>query len=618
MNLKDIKDPSFLKSMSIKELTQLSDEIRAFLIENISKTGGHLASNLGVVELSIAMHYVFDSPKDQFIFDVGHQAYTHKILTGRAKYFDTLRKYQGLSGYISYKESIHDLWESGHAGTSISAMMGFLAANQLQNKKGEVISLVGDASITSGMSFEALNLLGSDPTKKGIIILNDNNMSISKNVGSLSKILTTLRGNRFIYKTRKVFEKLLPGFVFKVYRRLKRMIKALFQSGNVFEELGFVYIGPINGNDLKTVINALNQAKKMKKSVVIHAVTEKGKGYMQAEQDNYGDYHGVSAFDITTGKMIKETDQNKKSWSEVISTALYQYQQKEKTFVIMPAMIVGTKFQRFYETYEDRMIDVGIAEEHAATMAAAMALKGVKVFLPLYSTFSQRAYDQILNDIARADLNVVISIDRAGFVGDDGSTHQGIFDVSMFYTMPNVVISMPFNAKEAFDLIQYGFNQTHPFVIRYPRGTTHFDMSNLPDFEEIKDMSWYDLQQGTQGYLIGYGENLNLLLEANKHLNLDFTVTNARFIKPVDYKYLDQIIKEQKPVFIYEDVISSGSLYVHVLRYFVEHGYQGHIGNLTYQDKIITHGTIEHNKKDAGVSYEDLLMSLEAFKHEIR
>lgn len=616
MNLYDIKDPSFLKSLSTKELIELSKEIRAFLIENISKTGGHLASNLGVVELSIAMHYVFDSPKDQFIFDVGHQAYTHKILTGRAKEFPTLRKYKGLSGYISYKESIHDLWESGHAGSSISAMMGFLAANQFQEKKGEVISLVGDASITSGMSFEALNLLGSDASKKGIIILNDNNMSISKNVGSLSKILTTLRGNRFIYKTRKIFEKLLPGFVFKVYRRFKRMIKALFQSGNVFEELGFVYIGPINGNDLKTVIYALNQAKKMKKSVVIHAVTEKGKGYMAAEQDDFGDYHGVSAFDVATGKMIKENDQLKKSWSEVISTALYEYQSIKKTFVIMPAMIVGTKFQKFYDAFKDRMIDVGIAEEHAASMAAAMALKGVNVFLPLYSTFSQRAYDQLLNDVARADLNVVIAIDRAGFVGDDGSTHQGIFDVSMFYTMPNVVISMPFNAQEAFDLIAYGFSQPHPFVIRYPRGTTHFDTNQLPSFNQLNGQTWYDLQQGKNGFLIGYGENLNLLLEANDALGLDYTITNARFIKPIDSHYLDQIIKTNRPVFIYEDVESSGSLYAQVLRYLIENNHKGKIGSLTYTNKIISHGSISDNKKDAGVSYSDLIHRLKAFKNE--
>ncbi|HKL61027.1 MAG TPA: 1-deoxy-D-xylulose-5-phosphate synthase [Acholeplasma sp.] len=618
MNLETIKDPAFLKDLSVKELTELAKDIRAFLIENISKTGGHLASNLGVVEMTIAMHYVFDSPNDQFIFDVGHQAYTHKILTGRAKDFSTLRKHQGLSGYISYKESPHDLWESGHAGTSISAMAGFLYANEQNGHIGEVISMVGDASITSGMSFEGLNTLGSDPKKKGIIILNDNNMSISKNVGSLSRILTLLRGNKFIYRSRKIFEKLLPGFVFKVYRRLKRVIKAFFQSGNIFEELGFVYIGPVNGNDLKTIINALKQAKKMKKSVVIHAISEKGKGYDMAEQDDFGDFHGVSPFDVETGVMHKNNKPGEVSWSEVVATALYEYQKYQKTFVIMPAMIVGTKFSHFYETYQDRMIDVGIAEEHAASMAAAMALRGVKVFLPLYATFAQRAYDQILNDIARPDLNVVIGVDRAGFVGDDGSTHQGIFDVSMFYSMPNMIISMPYDSKEAFELIAYGFSQKHPMVIRYPRGTTKLDINQLPPFDVSNKKKWYPLETGTNGYLIGYGDNLNILIKANKALELGFEVLNARFIKPIDVSYLDDIIKHKKPVFIYEDVESSGSLYPQILRYLIEHGFKAPIGSLTLTNKVINHGSIEDNKKDANVSYDDLLKKLEAFKHEIR
>ena len=611
MELKDIKDPAFLKKLSIKELETLAEEIRVFLIENISKTGGHLASNLGVVELTIAMHYVFDSPKDPFIFDVGHQAYTHKILTGRAKDFSTLRQHQGLSGYINYDESEHDLWESGHAGTSISAMHGFLKAKELKGESCDVIALIGDGSVTSGMSFEALNLIGSDPNHKGIIILNDNNMSISKNVGSLSKVLTSLRGNKFISKTRRLLEKISPNFVYKVYRRLKRVFKAFFQANNVFEDLGYVYIGPVNGNSMKTMIKTLKMAKKMKKSVVIHAVTEKGKGFEVAEMDRKGTYHGVSPFDLNTGEMVKKTQAGYASFSEVISEAMIELQKEMNTFVVMPAMLVGTKFEKFYSLYPDRLIDVGIAEEHAATMASAMAREGINVFLPLYATFAQRAYDQIMNDIARSNTKVIFGIDRAGFVGDDGSTHQGLYDVSMFYSMPNVVITMPKDAEEAFNLLRYGFMQDKPFVIRYPRAETMFDKQNLPKFEDIKPL-WTTVQKGEEIALISYGPGVSLMEEVAKELGLNGTIINARFIKPMDLETLDEVLKTHKKLLVYEEAYGSGSLYPQILKYMAKMQYKNDIRGMSVEE-IIHHGTRLDNQRDAQLTKEDVIKAIKGF-----
>lgn len=609
MQITDIKDPKDIQSLSLKELETLSADIRAFLVDSISKTGGHLASNLGAVELSIALHYVFNSPIDQFIFDVGHQSYTHKILTGRANQFNTLRQHQGLSGYINYQESIHDVWESGHAGTAVSALHGVLKAKQLKGESGTAIALVGDGSITSGMSFEALNLLGSDPTLKGIVILNDNNMSISKNVGALSKVLTLLRGNRLFMKIRNGLGRITPNIIARIYRRLKRVVKAFFQSGNIFEELGYVYMGPIDGNDLKTVIKTLKQAQKMKKSVVIHAVTEKGKGYEVAANDNDGKFHGVGAFDVSTGSPNKPHSNGSKSFSEVISEAMIAYQAIEETFVVMPAMLVGTKFEKFYKQFPNRLVDVGIAEEHAATMAAAMARNHIKVFLPLYATFSQRAYDQIMNDIARSDTHVVFGIDRAGFVGDDGSTHQGLFDVSLFHSMPNVIITMPYDAQEAFNLIQYGFQQTHPFVIRYPRLETPFDLNQLPKFQTITP-TWTVFSEGKDQVWISYGPGLDLLLEAKHRLKVDTKIINARFIRPIDEILLKALLDLGKPLFVYEEAFGSGTLYHHILEFMAKHQAKNKIQALTVT-QIIHHGTREHNQKDAGLDITSLVEVLQ-------
>ena len=592
MNLNDIKDPQFLKSMKPKELEKLAEEIRAFLIDSITKTGGHLSSNLGTVELIIALHKVFNSPIDEMIYDVGHQTYTHKILTGRAHQFNSLRQTHGLSGYINYQESIHDHWESGHAGTALSALHGVLIAKKLKNEEGDGIAVIGDASITNGMAFEALNLIGSDPSLKGIIILNDNEMSISKSVGSISKALTKFRSMKIFMKWKRIWSKVLPRFMMHFLSRVKRGLRGFLQRQNIFEDLGYMYIGPIDGHDMKSLIYNLERIKKVKKSVVLHIITEKGKGHVEAENDKVGAYHGVSKPSNGVKKGI--------SWSEMISEIMIKIQDVEKTFVVMPAMEVGTSFSKFAKMYKDRYLDVGIAEEHAATMAAMLAHHKIKVFLPLYATFSQRAFDQILNDISRSDHHVVFGIDRAGIVGEDGSTHQGLYDVSMFYLMPNVVISMPYDAKEAMDLLYYGFfSQKHPFVMRYPRGSVLFDKEkDQVTFDLIKP-TWVKQSEGQEVTLISYGPSLDLMHQAKDELQLSACIVNARFIKPLDEDMLHDVLKLNTPVLVYEEVANTGSLYPQILNFMAKHGYHNKMTSMSITDIIVDHG-----------HYQDMLQSL--------
>lgn len=584
MNLFDIKDPMFLKTLKAKELKALAASIRSFLIESIGETGGHLSSNLGTIELIIALHYVFDSPKDALLFDVGHQSYTHKILTGRAKEFSTLRQKSGLSGYINYQESPHDQWESGHAGSSLSALTGFLYAKHLKNEEGEGVAVIGDASITNGMAFEALNLLGNDKNIKGIIVLNDNEMSISKSVGAISKTLTRFRTMKSFIKMKRLWQVVSPKFVLSFLSRIKRAVRSFFQRQNIFEDFGYMYIGPVDGHDIMSLIYTLKRIKKHKNSVVLHILTDKGKGHVSAENDKIGTYHGISSL-----KAVKEEGI---SWSEVISRSIEALQKHRKTFVVMPAMTVGTKFVEFSKKYSEQFLDVGIAEEHAATMAASMAHHGISVFLPLYSTFSQRAFDQILNDICRSDHHVVMGIDRAGIIGDDGSTHQGLFDVSMFYLMPNIVIVMPYNAKEASDLLYYGFvKQKHPFVIRYPRGLTiSKDSVTGISFTDIKP-TWTILSEGAKVIMISYGPSLDLLLRVKEMFPIDAMVVNARFIKPIDEEMLHKICKTNLAILVYEEVANTGSLYPQILKFMAKHRYKNEITEMSITDKVVEHGS---------------------------
>ena len=513
-DLYSIKDPSFIKDLSVKELKVLAQEIRDFLIEHISKTGGHLSSNLGVVEITLAMYYVFDAEECEFLFDVGHQSYVHKILTGRAKEFDNLRQFGGISGYISKEESKYDIWESGHSSTSISAASGLL----LSDKSKKPIVLIGDSSINNGVAFEGLNYLvqiknGSMP----IILLNDNKMGISRSVGALTKVFQNMRSTKFVRHSKSFMQKILPNFLVGFSHRIKTSVKALFQHDNIFEDMGYDYYGPYYGNKIEVLIKLFRRVKNNRHPVVLHLLTQKGRGYKPSEEDTQGSYHGVPPFDIKTGKPLNNHE-GMISYSLGVSNYLTEKRRKHEFFVITPAMKTGAQLEGFAKEFPDSLIDVGIAEEHAAVMSCGIALNKKDVVLLMYSTFAQRAYDQFLNDISRQDLKVIIGIDRAGIVGEDGVTHQGLYDVSMFMAMPNIVVTMPRSLQEAVGLFNYAFTQNHPFVIRYPRLNVKDEKI---DYDYVSDLSWDILNEGKKKIAIGYGDDINRIQKVVKDNNLD-------------------------------------------------------------------------------------------------
>ena len=605
VDLLSIKDPSFIKDLSMKELKLLAEDIRKFLIENISKTGGHLSSNLGVVEITLAMYYVFDPEKDKFLFDVGHQSYVHKILTGRAKDFTTLRQFGGLSGYINKEESKYDVWESGHSSTTISAMAGMLIANE--NKSNKVISLIGDSSIVNGVALEGLNFLGSKKDLAPIIILNDNKMGISKSVGALSGALSKLRGTKVWLGIKRFFNFILPNFINRFLHKVKRSIKAFVQQDNIFEDMGFDYHGPIRGNDIRACIKALKRIKNNNEPVILHILTEKGKGYKYSENDPSGNYHGVGPFDIETGKSTVINEANTHSYSEIVSEYLINKREKEQFYVVTPAMKSGAKLDKFASLYKKDFYDVGIAEEHAAVMSAGMALSNKKVVLLYYSTFAQRAYDQILNDIARQNLGVIIGIDRAGVVGEDGETHQGLYDISMFTGMPNVIVTMPKDSKELVGMFNYAFTLNKPFVIRYPKDNEIVNLEEL-DYDYIVDNSWVELINGNNTCVISYGPDLIRLEKLIKDNNLNVGLVNARFINPVDNVMLNELSKKYSKVIVIEQVINNGSLYSLVLDYYNKNNINITIDSMNFNvDTLLPHGKVEEVLNHYGLSDEEII-----------
>ncbi len=606
IDLLEIKDPSFIKNMTVKELKELATQIRNFLIESLSKTGGHLSSNLGVVEITIAMYYVFDPEKDKFLFDVGHQSYVHKILTGRAKEFQSLRKFGGLSGYINKKESKYDIWESGHSSTTISAMAGMLIAQP----EDKVVSLIGDSSIMNGVAFEGLNFLGSQNKLSPIIILNDNKMSISKSVGALSKALSRLRGTKLWRGLKRFLIFIFPNFICNFFHQLKRGIKGLIQQDNIFEDMGFDYYGPIKGNDLRSCIKALNRVKKNTGPVLIHILTQKGKGYLPSELDKEGDFHGVEPFDIQTGKPLKEPKLNQHSYSEIVANYLLHKRNEQSFFVVNPAMKIGAKMQKFAELYPSDFYDVGIAEEHAADMAAGMALCGKRVVLLYYSTFSQRAYDQILNDIARQNLPVIIGIDRAGVVGEDGPTHQGIYDISMFQSMPNMMIAMPKDPQDLIGIFNYAFTHDGPIVIRYPRKTVDIYFNTL-DYTSILYPSYETLVEGQHLCVISYGPDIIRILKLVQEHSLNVSVVDARYIRPLDRAFLQRAFTKFSTLLVIEQVIRSGSLYQMIVDYANQQSSSIKVKSISFQPNLILpHGKIEEVLNEYGLSDEDILNAI--------
>jgi len=595
IDLLKIKDPTFLKSLNQNELNELASEVRSFLIEKISETGGHLSSNLGDVELIIALHKVFDSPSDKFIFDVGHQAYTHKILTGRANDFDRLRQFEGLSGYIKREESIHDIWEAGHSSTAIAALAGFEIARESNHQDYKVIAVVGDGSLNSGLSFEALNFLGHQSHLHPLIILNDNDMSISKNVGTLAKLLNSMRSSKTYVKASKSGSH-LPRFFHDLKRRIGDMLRGFAKNMTIFDELGFRYYGPIDGHDFKTLIKYLELVKKLNKPIVLHVVTKKGKGYPFAENDIHGVWHGVAPFNIDSGKPKKNMPETMQSWSNIISKYMEHYAESHPNFrVVIPAMITGSGFIDFQERYPEQLIDVGICESFAVCFSGALSMNAFDIFVPIYSSFLQRAYDQISHDIARQNLHVVFGIDRAGLVGEDGETHQGIYDIAYIKHIPNIEIVQPKDAIEAFQLLDYAFKMTkNAIAIRYSRGKTTFEESMFSNLKPILSPSWTELSQDGSIYLITYGDNVSRMLSLIEKNQLPVRLINARFIKPLDTEMLLTILTTHLPIIVLEDVTKISGLGSSILEFASENSLfpiSFHIKGLP--DEFIEQGKVE-------------------------
>ena len=596
MDIKNINNPKFLKKMDIDELEDLSSDIREFLIDSISKTGGHLSSNLGIVDLTIALHKVFNIKKDKFIFDVSHQTYTHKILTGRANDFSKLRQFNGLSGFQKMSESKYDSYEAGHSSTSLSAALGMALARDKNNENYEVVAIVGDGSIANGLCFEALNHIGSLKTRI-IIILNDNEMSISANVGALHNHLDKLRAKKG-YNTAKINTKKILKYIPLIGKPLSNFIsnikdslkKLYVKEGYIFEEMGLNYYGPINGHDYKELIKYLEIAKEDQGPVLLHVVTKKGKGYKFAENDKLGKWHGVGPFNKETGELLSSND-GLVTWSEVISNHLMRLTKDNKKInVITPAMTSGSKLEKYKETYPDNFIDVGIAEEHALLLANGMSLGDTIPFVSIYSTFLQRGYDEILHDIARMNTHVIIGVDRAGLVGEDGETHQGVFDLSFLMPIPGMTICTPYDSDEAGDMLYTASIIERPFAIRYSKDKLKYNDKNK--YKKIRIGSWNVLKEGKDACIISYGYMLDNALKVSNILNkkIDVEVVNARFQKPIDEKMFKDILKKYKNIYVYEEQMKVNSLGSYLVNYANEKGYKGNIKVLGIPDKFVKQG----------------------------
>lgn len=564
MDLKSIQNPEFLKSMSIDELEQLSGEIRQFLIQSISKTGGHLASNLGVVELTIALHYVFNAPEDKIFFDVGHQCYTHKILTGRAAQFPLLRQYHGLSGFQKRKESIYDCWEAGHSSTSLSASLGMAIARDLNHESYEVIPVIGDGALSSGMSMEALNEIG-DEQRKMIIVFNDNNMSISKNVGALTHAFSHLRSSTGYMNLKKAMKKSLRTSRFgqQVYISLKNIrdvIKKQIVKKGIFGDFNIDYIGPIDGHNLHDLIQVFEAVKDHDGPIVVHVMTKKGKGYEPCENDYEGKWHGVGPFNVETGKALHHCPEGQAAYSYIASNTVRKLAEENKDIVALtPAMINGSSLQEFFAEFPERSFDTGIAEEHAATFAAGLAISGKHPYLCVYSSFLQRAYDQINHDIARMDLPVVIGIDHVGLVGGDGETHHGIYDIGLLSGIPNMIIAQGKDAEEIENLIYTAFSQNHPFAFRYPKGYTKIAETNAYKMIPVGSWEVFNDKKENQVCIFTYGEAVDKFLNKVSVNELPVTVINCRYFKPLDENVLKEFTNRDMHFICYEsDALEHG------------------------------------------------------------
>ena len=607
--LDKVNDLEDFKSLPVKKLPTLASEIRKFLIENVSKTGGHLAPNLGIVELTMALHYVFNSPEDKIIFDVGHQCYVHKILTGRKNKFNTLRKLNGLSGFPKTRESIHDIFNTGHSSTSISSAIGVATANKLSGKNNYTIAVIGDGALTGGLAFEGLNNAQIEDTNL-IVILNDNQMSISPSVGNIANHLTKLRSNKFYRNAKKFIKSLLMlipfvgKYIYKILDKLKDFLKhALLPSSVLFEQFGFSYLGPIDGHDVKELITILNRAKLARKPVLVHVITKKGKGYKPAEMDP-NKFHGVSNFDIETGKTPENTGT---SYSKCFGDELYKIAEKnDKIVAITAAMASGTGLSTFSKRFPTRFYDVGIAESHAVTFAAGLASQGSVPLFAVYSTFLQRAYDQILHDVALQNAHVIFAIDRAGIVGADGETHHGIFDLSFLSHIPNLTIMAPKDGNELKQMLNFAvYEMNGPVAIRYPRG--NIEDSFFTD-EDISLGKAEVLKVGTDISIIALGKTVKTALDVSKILackNVSAEVINARFLKPLDSITILSSIRKTKRVITIEDNVIDGGLATAIKDLVADE--KDVTGDyFAYPDEFIIHGSCDEIERIYGMDAESI------------
>ncbi|MFR8584950.1 MAG: 1-deoxy-D-xylulose-5-phosphate synthase [Ruminococcus sp.] len=621
MILDRIKKPNDVKALNISECEMLAEEIRQFLVDSLSETGGHLASNLGVVELTIALHRVLEFPQDKLIWDVGHQAYTHKILTGRKEQFDTLRKTGGLSGFPKRKESDCDAFDTGHSSTSISAGLGMVRARDLKGENHTVISVIGDGALTGGMAYEALNNAAS-LKKNFIVVLNDNEMSITKNVGGMSSYLGNIRTAAAYTELKlgvtnvlKKIPKVGEGMVDALHKT-KDSLKQFVIPGMLFENMGMTYLGPVDGHNLVQLTKILNEAKRKPGPVLVHVLTEKGRGYEPAVR-HPARFHGAAPFEIETGL---PKSNGKANYTDIFSTVMRKFGDREPDVVaVSAAMVPGTGLKRFGNMFPDRLFDVGIAEEHAVTFAAGLALGGLRPVVAIYSSFLQRAVDQILHDVCMQKLPVVFAIDRAGLVGSDGETHHGCFDLSYLSMMPNMTLMAPKNKWELSDMMKFAIKQNGPVAIRYPRGEAY---DGLEDKREPIEMGKSELlYQGSEIALLAVGSMVKVAQEVYNNLRAKgqkVTLVNMRFVKPLDTQRLDELAKDHELFVTLEENVKNGGFGEKVLDYFGEQTEGPKVRIVAIEDQFVPHGSVTDLMRQQRMDSASVTSRVEEWMTELR
>lgn len=615
--LEKIQKPNDIKKIPADQLPALADEIREFIIESLSKTGGHLASNLGVVELTIAMHRVFDLPKDKLIWDVGHQSYTHKILTGRKDGFETLRREGGISGFPKRSESDCDVFDTGHSSTSISAGVGYVRARELKKENYSVVSIIGDGALTGGMAYEALNNAASLKSNF-IIVLNDNEMSITENVGGMSSYLSGLRTasayTDFKMDVTKALNRIPgigPGMV-DAMRKTKSSIKQIIIPGMLFEDMGLTYLGPVDGHNIPQLIKTFQEAKRFEGPILVHVLTQKGRGYESAMR-HPARFHGAGPFDVKTGLPVGKSNP---TYTDVFSTVMRKMGDRRKDVAaVTAAMMTGVGLKRFSNMFPDRCFDVGIAEEHAVTFAAALSLGGITPVVAIYSSFLQRAYDQIMHDVCMQNLHVVFAIDRAGLVGYDGETHHGIFDLSYLGSMPNMTILAPKNLWELSDMIKFAVDYDGPIAVRYPRGEAY---TGLKEFRAPICLGKSEvIHEGSRVALLAVGSMVKMAEEVQKQLkermDMDAALVNARFVKPIDEELLRSFADTYELVVTLEENVKDGGFGERVLAFAEEEDLPFGVEIIALPDRFIPHGSVSYQMKQVGFTPEDICGRIEEY-----